>query len=254
MIGAIRPWPGSLAVACALALLSSLPASSPARAADAATANRPAPRTAWGTPDFSGVWFNEGQGRWNELPYTPAYKPIYDQRKADEAAGKPFEDPPSKCLPGGMPRTMTAAAYPMEIYMWKDQVTTIRENLGASRRIRLDRGHDTEWPRTFMGDSIGRWEGDTLVVDTVNLRDDTVLNLIEPHSDAMHIVERISRPTYDTIIDEITLEDPKAFLRPIKSTVTMKLQTDWELKEYVCENNRNTYDSSGKSVLAPTAR
>lgn len=233
-----------LGACAALALSGIAQAAAPAAPAPSG----PAPRTAWGTPDFGGTWETSDFTGWKELPYTPAYAAVYAKRKADQANGIPYDDPPGRCITSGMPRTMTSGAYPMEVFHSEKQVTTTRENLllGGIRRIRMDRAeHDLSMGPTYMGDSVARWEGDVLVVDTVGFRDDSVFNLIEPHSTDMHIVERFRRPDRDTLVNEMTITDPKALTRPITATITYK-RTDLELKEYVCENNRYQLDANGK--------
>ena len=154
-----------------------------------------------------------------------------------------------------MPATMLAAGYLFEFFMGDKQVTMLKEN-GSIRRIQMQRPHaGLDEPPTYMGDSIGRWEGDTLVVDTVHLRSDTSLERrIAPHSDALHVVERISRPSYGEIKDEVTLIDPKAFTKPWVHTVTLRRHDEWEAAEFVCENNRYFLQPDGKSSIVGVAK
>jgi hypothetical protein len=116
------------------------------------------------------------------------------------------------------------------------------------RRIWMNRGHlpEDELEPTYYGDSIGRWEGDALVVDTVGFNTQTTIRGA-PHSDKMHIVERWTRKGPDTLEVQITITDPEAFTRPIVQTVTYGRRPDWRIREYSCnENNRDEPDASGQ--------
>jgi hypothetical protein len=199
--------------------------------------------------DFRGVWMQEGGGRWPEFRYTDEYRKIYHKRLADQEAGVPFDDPAGRCITSGMPRVISTGAYPWEISQTLDHITMIKENLGSSRRIFLKRGHDTSNGITYMGDSTGRWEGDTLVIDTISVRGDTLFDLLAPHSDKIHFVERVRKLDADTLEWTITADDAKALRRPVTATMTYKRHPDWELAEYVCDNNRNTFDANGKPVI-----
>jgi hypothetical protein len=210
----------------------------------------PAP-PAWSPRDFTGVW-QGGPPPKLDIPYNAEYAALYKQRLDDAAAGKPYDDPAGRCITSGMPATMLwGSAYPGEFFQSPKQITLLKEN-GSVRRIRLRADHDSiDDTPTYMGDSIGHWEGDTLVVDTVRMRDDTVLDRrLAPHSDALHIIERFRRTAYDTIEDEITIRDPKAFTKDWVVIHTMKRRDDWELAEFVCQqNNRYTLEASGKATI-----
>jgi len=123
-------------------------------------------------------------------------------------------------------------------------VIIMLERTQALRQIYLNRQHRDDLYPTYSGDSIGRYEGDTLVVDTIGFKDTTWVDLEGglPHSEAMHLVERIRRTDHDTLVDDMTIEDPKAFTKPITAQQVYKLKPGWEIQEYVCEeNNRYTY-------------
>jgi hypothetical protein len=96
---------------------------------------------------------------------------------------------------------------------------------------------------TYSGDSIGKWEGDTLVVDTIGFNDKTWLDSGGlPHSEALHVVERIRRVDHDTLVDDVTIEDPMAYTKPFSAQQLYKLKPAWEIQELVCnENNKYTY-------------
>lgn len=199
--------------------------------------------------DLTGVY--EGQFLTKlDFPYNARYGAVFKQRQQDDIDNKPYDDPASHCLTSGMPAMMLSAGYPFEIFQSAQQITFTKEN-GSVRRIQMRRPHEglDDGP-LYMGDAIGHWEGNTLVVDTVNLRGDTSLERrIAPHSTAMHIVERITRPSYGVILDEVTLTDPEAFTKPWTHTVTLTRHDDWELKEFVCDNNRYYLKADGSSAI-----
>jgi hypothetical protein len=94
---------------------------------------------------------------------------------------------------------------------------------------------------TWFGDSVGHWEGDTLVVDTVNFNGKTRLDTVgHPHSEQLHLTQRFSRPDLGHITYEVTVDDPKTFTKPWKNVRTLWLRTDWEMMEYSCEENNKS--------------
>ena len=127
----------------------------------------------------------------------------------------------------------------MQIVQIPGQVIMMFEYDHYMRHIYTDRReHLKELSPTWMGDSIGRWEGDTLVVDTVGFNDKSWLDQVgHPHSDALHLVERIQRVNHDTLQIDITVDDPKAYTRPWTGQVVFKLRPGWRLIEYVCTDN-----------------
>ena len=132
--------------------------------------------------------------------------------------------------------------YPFEILQARDRVVIIFEYQSLVRHIFLDgRKHPKDLDPTYMGHSIGHYEGDTLVVDTLGFNDKTWLDSRGlPHTDALHVVERIRRVDHDTLQDEITIEDSKAYTRAWTAQKFYILKPDWEIQEYVCAEN-NTY-------------
>ena len=100
------------------------------------------------------------------------------------------------------------------------------------------RDHPKKLEPSWYGNSIGRYEGDTLVIDSIGFNEKTRIDTIgHPHSDQLHVVQRYTRNANDTIAFEITLEDPKAYSKPFTNRRTFKLRRDWELMEYSCEEN-----------------
>jgi hypothetical protein len=244
--------PVARASASAALLCLSLLAAAPASAA-AAPAHKHTTLYADDTPDISGVWLMTGGVNWDidkaPPPFTPEYAAIFNQRRGDVRAGKAVYDPTAACLPPGMPR-LIISPYPMEILQTPGRVTMLRELMSQVRRIFTDgRPHPADPDPTFNGHSIGHWEGDVLVVDTVGMRGDSTLDRDGfPHSDQTHSVERYHRLDADTLQVRITLEDPKAFAAPYTVTRSLKRQKDDDILEYVCEeNNRNVPTADGRT-------
>ncbi len=151
------------------------------------------------------------------------------------------------CDPYGMPGMMTIASYPTEIIQTPKQVTIIAEAFSEVRRVYIDKPQlpiDDVSP-TFTGRSVGHWEKDTLVVDTVGVKESIpgYQNLI--HSDQMRITERFTGPNPNTLHDQITIEDPVTLEKPVTYTLVYRLMPDYEMVEFVCENNREYIDDKG---------
>src|SRR5262249_34856765 len=119
----------------------------------------------------------------------------------------------SNCMPPGMPGMMGTGQYPMEFLFTPGRVTTLHEAWMQNRTIFTDgRGHPDDWDAGVFGHSIGHWEGDTLVVDTIGIKTITELSRGMKHSDKLHVIERIhlAKGDANTLVDEMTLEDPEA--------------------------------------------
>ena len=196
-------------------------------------------------PDISGVWlvekfeprlFPNGGG----APFTPWAEAKF------KATDPKTNDPNLACLPMGLPRFMIAVPYPMEILQLPTRVVIIHEGPQVMRQVYMNRQHPKDLDPTYSGDAIGKWEGDTLVVDTTGFNDKTWLDGGGlPHSEALHVVERIRRVDHDTLVDDITVEDPTAYTKPLTNRQVYKLKPGWEIQEYVCEEN-NKYTYQGK--------
>ena len=219
-------------------------------------------------PDWSGVWapvesplFDPSAAERPESkgldlyqmrdypPYNAEYEGKYRQILDDNKAGKPSNDPAARCLPLGMPRMM--ALYPVEFIISRARTTILFEQYSQVRRIFTDgRKHPDDQDPTFAGHSIGHWEGDTLAVDTVRIRGDLTFDTIgTPHSDALHLTERLRRTSRDIVEDRIVIDDPKAFTRPWTVVRHYRRQPGWEIEEFVCENNRNAPDANGVTTF-----
>ena len=137
----------------------------------------------------------------------------------------------------------------MQIMQAPGEVVMLFEYDSMRRQIFTDgRAHDKNLGPSWMGDSIGHWEGDTLFVDTVNFNDRTWIDRIgHPHSDALHLTERIRRLN-DHLLDDITIEDPKAYSKPWTAHLDFLLQPPWTLAERFCEEDASFLEMEKKET------
>jgi hypothetical protein len=205
------------------------------------------PRLANGKPDLNGVWErpyvpdmsrNAGTNQKGPgtIPFTTEYAQIfrnYDPAKFDYTG---------HCLPQGLTRSMNSP-FPIRIVETSDLVTILYEAWNVFEIIHTDgRPHPKNPDPLWFGHSVGRWDGDTLVVDTTGFNEKTNLDTVgHPHSDAMHTVERFTLTDEKHIAYEITVEDPKAFTKPWKNNRIFTLRPDWEIMEYSCEENNKDF-------------
>jgi hypothetical protein len=219
--------------------------------------------------DISGTWVVEGyipsarptQEKMMKpldggpVPLQPWAEKIYRERLSKDKTADAFMNSAAYCLPLGMPSMMLGATYPFSILQTPGQVTTVHEEGHVHRQIFLNRAHDPDPDPGYLGESVGRWEGDTLVVDTIGLNDKTSLDLLGiPHSDALHVVERIRRIAPDRLENVMTFEDPKAFTRPWRFRRTYALQKPGvHPAEYFCQDGQmNTPDPVTGRPTYPT--
>ena len=235
-------------------------------AAQSRGASRPAPRMPDGKPDFTGVYQGgttrpgdwefqvpsdqpgvptaatqavaTSQARRDPVPFQP-----WAREKAQEFLNmRSINDPTSRCLPGPSPRSNSVSLFPIQFIQTPQQIVILYEYFNVFRLIPLDqKSHPDDLEPSFLGHSIGRWEGNTLVVDIVGFNDKGwVLSGGVFHSDALHITERYTRVDYDTIHYEATIEDKKVLTAPFKTSTTMMLRENTRLREYICpENNED---------------
>jgi hypothetical protein len=224
-------------------------------AAIATSGAQDVPRLPDGKPDFSGIYTPpatvsatgpRGNLIFNADKMAPV-KPgaeglLYEPRNGDPR----HDEPRAMCLPAGFPDGMLYIL-PIQIVQNPKTIVIIPELQRAARIIPTDgRPHRTGIEPTYYGDSVGQWEGDTLVIDSVNFKrwilDD--YHYTDPtktrwHSDALHTIERLKRDG-DKLLYQITIDDPKIFTRPFSQDFELTLRRDWEqlgLLEYVCEEN-----------------
>jgi hypothetical protein len=211
-------------------------------------------------PDFTGVWelsFGGGRGGGRGAARGAGAIPPGPQltaaatAKRKELQGVPREDnQTANCLPPGMPGIM-GQPYPMEFLLTPGLVTIVIEAYTQVRHIYTDgRPLPADPDQKFHGTSIGHWEGDTLVAETVGFSALTEIAANVPHGDKMRIVERFSLTDPDTMSIETTVTDPEVLTAPYTSTRTLKRHRSWTIAEYICEeNNRNFVDQSGKAGI-----
>ena len=219
-----------------------------------ATPAAPAPRLPNGHPDLSGVWMGGGGiavrslKPGDEILLTPEAKTIMDARQSKD-------DPEANCLPGGVPR--------MNPYPWRMIQTPTHEpethifivfegNIHSYRQIFMDgRTHPEDLDPTWYGHSVGRWEGDTLVVDTVGYNDRFWFDFDgHPHTTRLHTVERFTRTDLNTLSWDITITDPGAYQKPFTVQTKARFEPSWELMEYICqENNTNIQHIQGPAKV-----
>lgn len=223
----------------------------------------PAPRTAWGTPDFTGIWeryggfggqdgdadatvdpdappqatfFDLGANIEGGLPYTDRAMQVKEARMATNSK----DNPDAHCLPIGYMQ-LHQHPQPHKIVQTEDLIVMIWESNGGLRQIFLD-GRDL--PATddvlpwWYGYSTGHWEGDTLVVESTGFRDDGWLDVNgSPLTNAGHITERYTRDTYGHMTVDVTIEDPKSYTRPFTVRVEHGIMLDTNLIEFICNEN-----------------
>lgn len=178
----------------------------------------------------------------------PQLTPEYEAKRAAYKA--PEDSTTANCLPPGMPSIMTQP-YPMEFLLTPGKVTIVIEAYTQVRHIYTDGRKLPEDPDPhYFGTSIGHWEGDTLVVETVGFGPNTFIAPGVGHSDKMKIVERFRLADPDNMTMETTITDPAVLLAPIVTSSNLRRHRDWTITEYICEeNNRNFVDASGKAGI-----
>ena len=197
-----------------------------------------APRGA-GTPPRPVAVIDGRAGRPATAPkLAPEYLAKWEVMRQSRMAGSSETDPNANCISAGMPGMMSMT-YGMEIQHTKDKITIYGELNDVYRRIYLDGRKPTQRTLddpTFAGYSVGHWEGDTLVVDTVALREDSLLDLFSPHSDQLSVHERIRFTAPGVLEDQVTSRDPKALLEPFTQIRTYKKASppNDELREFSC--------------------
>jgi hypothetical protein len=253
---------GIVALVGAVAFLVAAAASPPAtgQTAPAPRAYTP-PRTAEGLPDLQGVWQVMNTAAWDiqdhsgqRFPGLPArfaqpsgqgvvegkdipYQPWALAQKQENFANRATADPEAKCYLPGVPR-ITYMPFPFQIFQFRDRVVILYEYLHVTREIFTDGSPHLDLPVEFwMGDSRGRWEGNTLIVDVTLFTDQTWFDRAGNfHSDALHVVERYTRTGPDHMLYEVVVEDPKVFTRPWKMTMPLyrRQEMNSQLLEFEC--------------------
>ena len=195
------------------------------------------PNISMASPKINGFYFSEP----HLTPWAMDFVKMYKRR---EESGNVISEPSAKCMPKGFPYNMEHIL-PMDFVQSPGELVILVEERSTPRHIYLDeRKHPSDDDLTYStnGHSIGHWEGQTLVIDTIGIEDDTLLSLERvPHSKALHIVERMSlTPDRNTITDRITMTDPKTFTEPYIVTLTYsRAKPGAEAMEYLCIPDAN---------------
>jgi hypothetical protein len=213
----------------------------------------PTPHLPDGTVDLSGVWQGGGPvgdlalglAKGETIPLTPAAKKLMESRLSGD-------DPEANCLPTGVPRF---APYPWRIVQSSThkKATHIwflfEGNIHSYRQIFMDgRKHPADPDPTWYGHSIGWFEGDTLVIDTVGFNDKFWFDFRgHPHTEKLHTIERWTRKDMGTLVSEVTIDDPGAYTRPFTVSFTARLRPNEELMEYICQEN----EQDAKHIKGP---
>jgi hypothetical protein len=239
----------------ALALVTSLSACTAAKEAPKDTSG--IPRTPDGKPNFTGVWAGPGFAHTgkpedsakvtlyddkNMAPFTPEGKTrLYRAHTGNVRV----DDPTAVCLPNGLTRQMQAP-YAQQWIQTPDQIVMLYEYMHFFRVIPIgapNRAHGEIPESTYMGDSIAWWDGDTLVIDTVGLKE-WILDAFHPndggsrwHTDKMHVVERITFTDAVNATYDVTLEDPEIWQAPWTDHWKAELKPSWKIFEFVCDDN-----------------
>ena len=203
--------------------------------------NAPPPRTADGKPDLSGIWRTPtGKYLYNlaadgvEVLMQPWAERLYKERLENHGRDRPS----AACLPHSV-TDFDAHLTPRRIVQTPELVVMLFESYHSFRQIPTDgRALPIEPEPAWFGYSVGKWEGDTLVVDTIGNHEKTWLDDSgHPHSDALRIIERFRRTAFGRMDVQITIDDPKAYVKPLKYTLKASLVPDEDLLEYFCAEN-----------------
>jgi len=254
-------------VAMVFVAIAFLPASLVAQTAALGADKSSVPRASDGKPDLTGVWQagSTARGSWEEAnsgtglggtgtnPSAPAvlsasdrpataekapYQPWAAQRVLESYKNRGIDDPAANCLPPGVPRTSILGLYPTQIVQTPQQIVILYEYMQEYRIIPLNAKHPDDLVPAYMGDSVGHWEGDTLVVDVTGFNDKTwLVGTGTFHSDALHVTERYTRVDKDQINYDITMEDPNVLTKPWIVHTNLMLREGTRLQEYVCAEN-----------------
>ena len=225
------------------------------------------PRASDGKPDLTGVWQGGSTqpGTWEEAnrgtgvggtgrdPSAATVLSSNDRPAGREGAPyqewaakkvlesfnkRGIDDPTARCLPGGVPRSVTLGLFPQQFVQTPKQIIILYEYMNAFRVIPMNAKHPDDVASTYMGDSVAHWEGDTLVVDVIGINDKTWLAGTGTfHSDELHITERYTRVSKDRIDYEVTMVDPKVLTKPWTLRSSLMLREGTRLEEYVCAEN-----------------
>jgi hypothetical protein len=211
----------------------------------------PTPRARDGKPDFTGIWtpdrsfiydISTSLAKGEQLPLQPWAAELTKKRMSKD-------DPEANCLPAGVPRQ---APYPWKIVQTQSLMLFLYEgNIHTYRQIFIDgRKHPDDPQPTWYGDSVGHWEGDVLVVDSVGFNDRFWFDFAgHPHTEKLHVIERFRRPDSAHLDYDVTIDDPGAYTKSFVMHGHSALDMSGEIMEYVCnENNQDVPHITGKDT------
>ena len=222
----------------------------------------PVPKAADGKPDLSGLWQRQASPNERTValsvgpnledfmrpgekipPLLPAARALYKQRLANLSADRPS----GRCLPHGIPDQMLIRA-PMKIVQGPGLTLILYEEFTRFRQVLTDgRGHPPVTTPAWLGYSIGKWEGDSFVVDTRGFNDKSWIDDSgRPHTEALHTVERFRRRDFGHMDVEITIDDPQAYTKPWSFPLQFQLMADTEMIEDVCDNEKDAAHRTDK--------
>ena len=216
--------------------------------APAPTAAETAPRTTDGKPDLQGIWISRNAAAFDVTEIADEHEIPYLPDALDREQKGLRVDPIAHCAMPGVPRIMYTP-FPFQILQRPGYVVFMFEYLHDQRIVPTNSRPHLDGIDLWLGDSVGHWEGDTLVVDVTNLRQETWLDSARhTHSDALHVVERYTRVAPNLITYEATLEDLKTYSRPWKISMPLHRITDpgFELREQECQEG-----DSGRAIHPP---
>jgi len=214
-------------------------------------------------PDLSGVWMRDAPPAtalqyWiyklnqEEPPMTPwGLEKFHEAKSSFGAHQYPISETNDpvlrKCDPIGVPRVYMHP-FPFQFIQTPGEIVMLFEVDSLRREIYTDGKPPEALVPLWMGTSTGKWDGDTLVVDTTNFNDKTWIDRIgHPHSDKLHVIERFRRTDHDHLVDDITIEDPVAYSKPWTAHLEFKLRP-WRLTEQFCEDGENFMGLEGKEA------
>jgi hypothetical protein len=218
-----------------------------------ANLSAPAPKTADGKPDFSGLW-KAPNGRYlfdlaadlkpGEVPFQPWAATLFKERQQNLAKDRPT----GYCIPHGVPDQMAVAGYPFKIVQYPNLVVILYEEMLHYRQVFTDgRALPNDPNPALVGYSIGKFDGDTLQVDTTGFTDRSWLDDPgHPHTEALHVIERFRRKDFGHLEAQITIDDPKAYTKPWTVTMNFLLLPDTEILENICENEKDMRHMVGR--------
>jgi hypothetical protein len=202
--------------------------------ARAVVPNLPVPRTSDGKPDLSGVWLIYR----DRYPEEPAALPWAAALAKERITYNRKDAPHTRCLPDGFPVPGASSPWLTKFVQTPSLLVMLFEDAAGFRQVFLDgRSLPSDPNPAWLGHSVGRWDGDTLVVDTIGFNDRGWIG-VYPHTEQLRTTERYRRVEYGRLEIQVVYNDPGTFTRPWTHNLVWYLAPQEELIEYVCENNR----------------